>query len=145
MTLTSVAERLAVVLSLPVLTTLVCPDRVSNPDLPHARWTDLVKVFTIQYISLWTLKSQCAFSNLTHKTKEKTTLFWQKRWFFILEVLQNSTYCHDREKASGWLPMEYENAPISSKVPSSRRRSFVIFPSKNPHKPVVRETSRTVG
>ena len=82
MTFTSVAERLAVVLSLPVLTTLVCPDRVSNPDLPHARWTDLVKVFTIQYISLWTLKSQCVFSDPTHKTKEKTTFFWQKRWFF---------------------------------------------------------------
>ena len=31
--------RLAVELSLPVLTTKVCPDRVSNPDLPHARRT----------------------------------------------------------------------------------------------------------
>ena len=33
----SVAERLAVNLSLPVLTTYVCPDRGSNPDLSHAR------------------------------------------------------------------------------------------------------------
>ena len=39
LTLASVAERLAVELSLPVLTTLVCRDRVSNPDLPHARRT----------------------------------------------------------------------------------------------------------
>ena len=33
-TLTSVAERLAVELSLPVFTTQVCRDRGSNPDLP---------------------------------------------------------------------------------------------------------------
>ena len=38
-TLTPVAERLAVELSLTVLTTDVCPDLGSNPDLPHARWT----------------------------------------------------------------------------------------------------------
>ena len=36
-TLTHNTKGLAVELSLPVLTTLVCPDRVSNPDLPHAR------------------------------------------------------------------------------------------------------------
>ena len=36
-TLTPVAERLAVELSLPFFTTWVCPDRRSNPDLPHAR------------------------------------------------------------------------------------------------------------
>ena len=33
---TPFAERLAVELSLPVLTTYVCPDRESNPDLPYA-------------------------------------------------------------------------------------------------------------
>ena len=38
-TLTPVAERLAVELSLPVFTTYVCRDRGSNPDLPHARRT----------------------------------------------------------------------------------------------------------
>ena len=32
-------HRLAVELSLPVFKTLVCRDRGSNPDLPHARWT----------------------------------------------------------------------------------------------------------
>ena len=36
-TLTPIAERLAVELSLPVLTTQVCFDRKSNPDLPHTR------------------------------------------------------------------------------------------------------------
>ena len=36
-TLTLVAERLAVELSLPFFTTQVCRDRGSNPDLPHAR------------------------------------------------------------------------------------------------------------
>ena len=35
MTLTPVAERLAVELSQPVFTTKVCRDRGSNPDLPH--------------------------------------------------------------------------------------------------------------
>ena len=39
MTLTRVAERLAVELSLPVLTTQVCGDWGSNPYLPHARRT----------------------------------------------------------------------------------------------------------
>ena len=38
-TLTPVAERLAVESSLPVLTTEVCRDRISNPDLPYARRT----------------------------------------------------------------------------------------------------------
>ena len=38
-TLTPVAERLAVELSLPVFTTKVCRDRGSNPDLPQARRT----------------------------------------------------------------------------------------------------------
>ena len=38
-TLTPVAERLAVELSLPDFTTQVCRDRRSNPDLPHARRT----------------------------------------------------------------------------------------------------------
>ena len=38
-TLTPVAERLAVELSLPVFTTNVCRDRGSNPDLPYARRT----------------------------------------------------------------------------------------------------------
>ena len=38
-TLTPVAERLAVELSLPVFTTQVCRDRGSNSDLPHARRT----------------------------------------------------------------------------------------------------------
>ena len=38
-TLTPVAERLAVELSLPVFTTQVCRDRGSNPDFPHARPT----------------------------------------------------------------------------------------------------------
>ena len=38
-TLTPVAERLAVELSLPVFTTKVCCDRGSNPGLPHARRT----------------------------------------------------------------------------------------------------------
>ena len=38
-TLTPVAERLAVEMSQPVFTTQVCRDRGSNPDLPHARWT----------------------------------------------------------------------------------------------------------
>ena len=35
-TLTAFAERLAAGLSLPVLTTYVCLDRESNPDLLHA-------------------------------------------------------------------------------------------------------------
>ena len=39
MTLTLVAERLAVELSLPVLYTLVCADRGSNTDLPLERRT----------------------------------------------------------------------------------------------------------
>ena len=39
MSLTPVAEGLAVELSLPVLTNYVCPDRESKPDLPHARRT----------------------------------------------------------------------------------------------------------
>ena len=34
-----IAKRLAVELPLPVLTTYVCSDRGSNPDLPHARQT----------------------------------------------------------------------------------------------------------
>ena len=34
-TLASIVERLAVKLSQSVLTTLVCPDQESNPDLPH--------------------------------------------------------------------------------------------------------------
>ena len=34
-----VAQRLAVELPLPVLTTYVCSDRGSNPDLPQARQT----------------------------------------------------------------------------------------------------------
>ena len=38
-TLTPVAEHLAVELSLPVFTTWVCRDRGSNPDLLHARRT----------------------------------------------------------------------------------------------------------
>ena len=38
-TLTPIAERLAVELSLPVFTTQVCRDRGSNPDLSHARRT----------------------------------------------------------------------------------------------------------
>ena len=38
-TLTRVAERLAVELSLPVFTTWVFRDRGSNPDLPHSRRT----------------------------------------------------------------------------------------------------------
>ena len=38
-TLTPIAERLAVELSLPVFTTWVCLDRGSNPDIPHARRT----------------------------------------------------------------------------------------------------------
>ena len=37
-TLTPVAERLAVELSLPVLKTKVCPNRGSNTNLPHAGW-----------------------------------------------------------------------------------------------------------
>ena len=37
--LTPVAERLAAELSLPVFTTLVCRDRGSKPDLPHAMRT----------------------------------------------------------------------------------------------------------
>ena len=37
--LTPVAERLAVELSLPAFITQVCPDRGSNPDLPHAKQT----------------------------------------------------------------------------------------------------------
>ena len=37
--LTPVAERLAVELSLPAFVTQVCPDRGSNPDLPHAKQT----------------------------------------------------------------------------------------------------------
>ena len=39
-TLAPLAERFAVDLSLPVLTTYVCRDRYSNPDLPHA-WRTL--------------------------------------------------------------------------------------------------------
>ena len=35
-TLTPVAERLALELTLPILNTEVCPDRGSNPHLPHA-------------------------------------------------------------------------------------------------------------
>ena len=38
-TLTPVAECLAVELSLPILTTSLCPDRGSNHDFPHARRT----------------------------------------------------------------------------------------------------------
>ena len=36
---TRIAERLTMKLSLPVLMTWACPDRGSNPDLPHARRT----------------------------------------------------------------------------------------------------------
>ena len=43
MTLTPVAERLAVELSLPVLTTYVCRDRGSNPDLSLIKIKDFAQ------------------------------------------------------------------------------------------------------
>ena len=46
-TLTPVAERLEVELSLPVFTTQVCRDRGSNPDLPHA--SSKLNEWTIHY------------------------------------------------------------------------------------------------
>ena len=71
MTLTPVAERLAVELSLPDFTTYVCRDRGSNPGLPHAKRTPLChrggqdilveinqkhRRFGIQYLFLFTCR-----------------------------------------------------------------------------------------
>ena len=55
-TLTPVAERLAVELSLPVFTTQVCRDRWSDPDLPHARRTlYLYAAAAVSWFDTWCL------------------------------------------------------------------------------------------
>ena len=66
-TLTPVAERLAVELSLPVFTNRVCRDRESNPDLPHtrrtlylyARWSFSDSVLFVSWCCVWLVMVCC--------------------------------------------------------------------------------------
>ena len=76
MTLTPVFKRLAVVLSIPVLKTSVCPDRESNSNLPHARRTlyhnatAAVKMFFV--LNLINLKKNSRYKQVFHSISEKT-------------------------------------------------------------------------
>ena len=76
MTLTPVFKRLAVVLSIPVLKTSVCPDRESNSNLPHARRTlyhnatAAVKMFFV--LNLINLrKKNSRYKQVCHSISEK--------------------------------------------------------------------------
>ena len=76
-TLTPVAERLAVELSLPVLTTWVCRERGLNPNLPHGRRTLYLYATTAIKIVRWKKYIEIHWNILMiHLGENKVTQFF---------------------------------------------------------------------